>query len=262
MKAATKSADISSPKISTEYEFELKRLLFLAPAITEALALDTEGVVQAQASRFRAVSPFAQEGSLSISCLPAIQARANSYFGTVYFRDSDPYITVAVPIERLPGEITVSFKRRPASEIFWTWYQALNLERRVTHMSLPARAISLPTQIRLVLQRRNVGQLNQVKAAFQSSPGAVQAKGDRDANIEGQKVFSSYALIPILDWAVFIERPVEEAYAPIYASLLRTSILLLIGLGVALLASFLSHDEWFARSKRSAKEWNASAKAT
>jgi signal transduction histidine kinase len=36
---------------------------------------------------------------------------------------------------------------------------------------------------------------------------------------------------------VFIERPVEEAYEPIYASLLRTSILLLIGLGVPLLAT-------------------------
>jgi nitrate/nitrite-specific signal transduction histidine kinase len=56
-------------------------------------------------------------------------------------------------------------------------------------------------------------------------------------NIDGQTVFSSYALIPTLDWAVFIERPAEEAYEPIYASLLRTSILLLIGLGVALLAT-------------------------
>src|SRR4029078_3954852 len=56
-------------------------------------------------------------------------------------------------------------------------------------------------------------------------------------NIDQQAVFSSYALISTLDWAVFIERPAEEAYEPIYASLLRTSILLLIGLGVALLAT-------------------------
>ena len=73
-------------------------------------------------------------------------------------------------------------------------------------------------------------------------------------NLQGAKVISSYAIIPSLDWAVFIERPVEEAYEPLYASVLRTSSLLLIGLGVALLASFLSRVEWFARSKRSAKE--------
>src|SRR6266513_1403047 len=41
MKAVTKSPDIrSSKKSSTDYEFELKRLFFLAPAITEALVLD------------------------------------------------------------------------------------------------------------------------------------------------------------------------------------------------------------------------------
>ena len=52
-------------------------------------------------------------------------------------------------------------------------------------------------------------------------------------------MISSFALIPRLDWAVFIERPVEEVYETLYGSLLRTSTLLLIGLGVALLASGL-----------------------
>ena len=56
-------------------------------------------------------------------------------------------------------------------------------------------------------------------------------------NLQGQKVFSSHALIPILDWAVFVERPVEDTYEPLYASMLRTSSLLLVGLGLALLAS-------------------------
>ena len=84
-----------------------------------------------------------------------------------------------------------------------------------------------------------MGQLNQVKTAFLSSPDAFKPKAIVTQSIEGQTVFSSYALIPILDWAVFIERPVDEAYEPIYASSLRTAILLFIGLGVALLATLL-----------------------
>ena len=76
-----------------------------------------------------------------------------------------------------------------------------------------------------MLQRRNVGQLNQVKAAFESSPGTFKPKAMVTQSIEGQTIFSSHALIPILDWAVFIERPVEEAYEPIHASLLRTAML-------------------------------------
>src|SRR6185295_15517968 len=79
MKAATKSADLSSPRISKEYEFELKRLLFLAPAITEAVALDSRGIVQAQASRFRAVSP---RGRSDLSQSAAFQ---NTRQGSSYF---------------------------------------------------------------------------------------------------------------------------------------------------------------------------------
>src|SRR5258708_13969478 len=79
--------------------------------------------------------------------------------------------------------------------------------------------------------------LAQVRAAF----GSVLETGKfREAkNFHGKGVISSFALIPRLDWAVFIERPIDEVYETLYGSLLRTSTLLLIGLGVALLASGL-----------------------
>jgi signal transduction histidine kinase len=92
--------------------------------------------------------------------------------------------------------------------------------------------------ISLVLQKRNVSQLSQVKTAFSPDAGRTKEKWIISTNLKGGKVISSFAIIPSLDWAVFIERPVEEAYEPLYASMLRTSTLLLIGLGVALLASF------------------------
>ena len=57
-------------------------------------------------------------------------------------------------------------------------------------------------------------------------------------NLQGKQVISSFALVPRLDWAVFIERPVEEAHEALYSSLLRTSGLLLTGLALALFASF------------------------
>jgi methyl-accepting chemotaxis protein len=76
--------------------------------------------------------------------------------------------------------------------------------------------------------------LPQVVRAFnqQVTSGAMIGR-----NLLGLDVFSSYALIPALNWAVFIERPVNEAYAPLYASIFRTSTLLLVGLGLALLSS-------------------------
>jgi signal transduction histidine kinase len=82
-----------------------------------------------------------------------------------------------------------------------------------------------------------VTDLGQVKSAFQSTQSARWPKPLEALNLQGQKVFSSSATIPGLEWAVIVERPVSEAYESLYASLLRTSGLLLVGLGIALLAS-------------------------
>ena len=234
MKAVTRSPDNRLSKKRTDYEFELKRLFFLAPAITEALVLDTEGVIQARASRFRAVSPLLKK-DFSQSLAFKASSQGKSYFGKIYFRDNYPYLTVAVPIEPFPGEFAGVLQAEASLTDILDLVSAVKLGK-AGYGYVVARPSELVAHARSRL-RQNVGELDQVKAAFQSSPCIFRPKATVAQNTEGQTVFSSYALIPTLDWAVFIERPVEEAYEPIYASLLRTSILLLIGLGVALLAT-------------------------
>jgi signal transduction histidine kinase len=239
MKAVTRSPDTGLSKKKTDYEFELKRLFFLAPAITEALVLDTEGVIQARVSRFRAVSPLLKT-DLSQSAAFKSSSQGKSYFGSVYFRGSDPYLTVAVPIEPFPGEFAGVLQAEASLTDILELVSAVKLGK-TGYGYVVARSGELVAhpRSRLLLRRQNLGELNQVKAAFQSNPGLFRPTAMVTQNMEGQRVFSSQALIPMLDWAVFIERPVEEAYEPIYASLLRTSILLLMGLGVALLATLL-----------------------
>jgi signal transduction histidine kinase len=89
------------------------------------------------------------------------------------------------------------------------------------------------------LQRRNIVDLSQVRSALQSRTDAGIPPWTVARNLGGQQVFSSWATIPILGWAVFVEQPVEEIYGPLYASLFRTSGFLLLGLGMALVASLL-----------------------
>src|SRR6185436_11090258 len=57
MKAATMSREVASEELSPDYKFELERLLLVTPAITEAMALDGDGVVRAHAKRLRGVLP-------------------------------------------------------------------------------------------------------------------------------------------------------------------------------------------------------------
>ena len=56
-RGATKSREITENGLSPEYRFELRRLLVIAPAITEAVAIDSDGKCRVAVSRFgRALS--------------------------------------------------------------------------------------------------------------------------------------------------------------------------------------------------------------
>jgi signal transduction histidine kinase len=236
MRATTKSRDITPDGISPSYEFELKRLLFLEPAITEATALSSDGVIRAQTSRFRAVSPDAGK-DFSTSAAFRQSKDGKPYFGAAYFRELEPYMTIAVPIEYSTGDVIGVLKAELSLRDVWDIISATKVGKAgyAYTVTRSGDLIAHPN-IRLVLEQKKVV-LDQLKEAFQPSQGGLKARAIIAYNLQGQKVFSSHALIPILDWAVFVERPVEDAHEPLYASMLRTSSLLLVGLGLALLAS-------------------------
>ena len=236
MKAATKSRDIAPDGISPSYEFELKRLLFLEPAITEASALDGNGVMRVQTSRFRAVSSDAGK-DFSTSAAFRQSKQGKPYFGAPYFREFEPYMIIAVPIEYSTGEVVGVLTAELSLIDIWDTISATKVGKAgyAYTVTRSGDLIAHPN-IGLVLKQKKVV-LDQLKEAFQPSQGGLKPRAIVTHNLQGQKVFSSHALIPILDWAVFVERPVEDAREPLYASILRTSSLLLVGLGLALLAS-------------------------
>jgi signal transduction histidine kinase len=239
MKAAGVSSDITSRGLSPEYKTELRKLLSITPPITEVIAFDSDAVEQAQASRVRAVFPGVKpDYSKSASFLEAKQRR--TFFGPVYFlRDSEPYMTVAVPIERMAGEVIGVLQAEVDLRFIREVVSAIQVGKAgYAYAVTRSGELFAHPDISLVLQRLNVSRLEQVKDAFNLSAGARVPKGVVAHNLRGESVFSSHALIPGLDWAVFVELPVREAYAPLYASMLRTSGLLLVGLGMALLAGF------------------------
>jgi hypothetical protein len=103
MKAATVSRVVARKGIGSEYQFELAKLLSIAPAITEVLAIDEAGRPQAYMSRFR-VAPSADTRDFSKTASFTQAKDGITFFGAVNFVESEPYITIAVPIERFPGK--------------------------------------------------------------------------------------------------------------------------------------------------------------
>src|SRR5262245_62534151 len=106
-RGATKSREITEKGLSPEYRFELRRLLAIAPAITEAVAIDSDGISRVAVSRLTRVLDEKIDSVLpALQLAPALHwaKEGKSYFGPVYFhRDSEPYMTIAVPIERYVG---------------------------------------------------------------------------------------------------------------------------------------------------------------
>jgi signal transduction histidine kinase len=239
LKGATRSREIAPKGLTPEFRFELEKLLLIAPAVTEAVALDDKGVIQVKASRLRTVLPDTKKDLVTAASFQqAMQGK--SYFGPVYFvRGSEPYMTIAVPIERFAGDVIGVLQAEVNLKYIGDVVSNITVGKAgyAYAASRSGELIAHP-DISLVLQRRNVAQLEQIKAAFDDRPAPSRTNVIVAPNLQGKKVFSSFALISMLDWAVIIDRPVGEVFEAVYPSMLRTSALFLIGLGMALFASY------------------------
>ena len=235
MHASTQSPEILSSGLTEAFNFELIKLLKVVPAITTITAIDADGNERFKTSRTHMVQPGdLQNRSSEQSFIKSINDK--SFFGPVYFvQESEPYAQISVPIKRFHKVIGVLLAEVNLKHIWNVVSEIVAGQSGYAYVvSRDGRLVAHP-DISLVLKGQNYGHLVQVQAALNGGTDPLNAQ----PNISDQMVFAAYALIPELDWAVIVERPTEEAYASLYVSLLRTSILLLVGLGMAALASYL-----------------------
>ena len=236
MRASTQTQGIVTNGITPDFRFELIKLLKVSPAITEVVAISNDGREEIKVSRVRTTLPDDLKNR-SVDELFLKARRGKSSFSKVYFvRKSEPYMTIAVPIERFAGEVIGVLLGEVNLKYIWDVVSAIKVGTAgyAYVISGDGDLIAHP-DISFVLEKRNLKQLGQVKAALAKQSGPLPAQ----PNLNGQKVLPAFAPIPDLGWAVLIERPVSEAYAPLYASTLRTSLILLVGLGMAVFASLV-----------------------
>jgi signal transduction histidine kinase/ActR/RegA family two-component response regulator len=216
---------------------ELLKLLRQVPAVTEASWLDATGREQLRVSRLsmdRIGSGADRSGD------PAFRqpTPGNPYFGPVHFRkETEPYMTTAVAPDRKSEGVTVvevnlKFVWDVVSRIHvGETGHAYVVDRRGQLLSHP--------DISRVLQKSDFSGLPQVRTALALS--ATPGEGWRDPGTgrdpQGTRVLASHAPIPELGWVVFVEQPLTEAYAPLRAAMLRSGLLLLGALTLAVLAS-------------------------
>ena len=96
------------------------------------------------------------------------------------------------------------------------------------------RLIAHP-DISLVLRNTDMSRLAQVQAARAAGAGQATEQLQEADDVQGRRVLTAYAPVSPLGWLVFVELPVAEANAPLYATIQRSGVLLLAALGFAFL---------------------------
>lgn len=99
------------------------------------------------------------------------------------------------------------------------------------------RLIAHP-DLRFVLRNTDLSPLLRTHAGGDASPGA-QSPGLSTIDMEGRPVLSVLAAVPDLDWFVVVDLPRWEAFAPIYASIIRSVGVLAAALLLAVIGAVL-----------------------
>jgi two-component system, NtrC family, sensor kinase len=219
--------------------FDALRLLRQVPAITELAEIDSTGHEQLKVSRL--AMEVVGSGN-DVSKDPAFtEAVAHKvYYGPVYFRrESEPYMTLSLAGTRRDTGVSIA---QVNLKLIWDVLSKVKFagHGRAYVVDAAGRLISHP-DISLVLRNTDMSQLAQVQSARAATAGNAGEQVQEAVDIEGHKVLTASAPVAPLGWHVFVETPIEEAYAPLYAAIERTALVLLGALALAFAAGlFLS----------------------
>ncbi len=215
------------------------RLQRQVPPITELSYLDASGHEQLRVSRL-AMDVAGSQTDLSADP-KFVQARAaRVYYGPVYFRkESEPYMTLALAGSGQEAGVTVA---EVNLKFIWDVVSQIKVGKAGRAYVVDGQgALIAHPDISLVLQKTSLASLDQVKAAVAGLPlpGERRDEVTIARELQGRRVLTAYATIAPLRWSVFVEQPLEEAFAPLRASIQRTVLLLLLGIALSVAASLL-----------------------
>src|SRR4030088_3112433 len=212
--------------------FDALRLLRQVPAITELAQIDSTGKERLRVSR---LAMDVVDSGLDLSKDPKFtEAVAHKvYYGPVYFRrESEPYMTIALAGTRKDAGVSIA---EVNLKLIWDVVSQIKVGERghAYVVGAEGRLIAHP-DISLVLRNTDMSKLAQVQAAQSGSMDAEALQGA--LNIQGQEGLPASAPLAPLGWTMFVELPVKEAYASLYAALQRLALVLSAALIFAVLA--------------------------
>ena len=222
------------PPSAAERRADAVRLLARVPSVREVRYVDGAGREQLRVGR-DGPAAVGSGGDLSDDPLFREPRPGRAFVGPVVRRDGEPHLTLSVTGRNRDAGVA-------AAEVSLSFVGDLITQLRIGKAGY---AYVVDARGRLIahpdLDVKDVASLPQVEAAVTSlrrfTPEGEPAAVARDG--KGRQVLTASVVIPPLRWFVFAELPLGEAFAPLYAAILRIVIFLCVGLGLSLLVSLM-----------------------
>jgi signal transduction histidine kinase len=214
------------------------RLLRQVPPITEVAYLDAQGREQLRLSRLAMDVLGAGEDRSSEPRFTETRT-GKTWYGPVYFRkESEPYMALAIP-HGSGGAVTAA---EVNLKFIWDVVSQIRIGKfgHAYVVDAGGQLIAHP-DISLVLKKTDLSGLPQIRAA-RTAPAPLSEGWDEGmiaTSLDGRKSLVAHTTIAPLGWIVVVEQPLIEAFAPLRGSILRTGLLMLLGVLVSVAASLL-----------------------
>ena len=212
---------------------EFRRQLKLVPAISELRSVDVTGREQLRVSRIEPDEIATGRPIEDRRAFAAAQTQGVDY-GATYFKDgSEPYITIAVRDGGSDGRVTLAeVNLKFVSDLIREIRFGRNGRAFVTDRD---RQLVAHPDLRHVLRRTTVDAFTPASAR----DGAPAVSSQIATDLDHVEVLMTSAPVGVAGWSVFVEQPAVEAFAPVKASIVRTVILFVAGIVLALATSFM-----------------------
>ncbi len=235
LRAALLASPVALPDVAPDEQHrELIKLLRINPAVVEAAWIDAGGTERLRLSR---IAPDVLRGTRDRSTEPVVKSAKThgTAFGAVYFRhQTEPHLSVAVAGgERDSGVVVAEINLKFVWDVVSTMRVGESGYAYVVDKR--GKLISHP-DISLVLRQTDLSALPQVRAALShrdSGPGPVLIS-DTAADGKARPSLAAWIPVPAPGWFVYVEEPVAEAFAPLYATVTRTALVLITSVALCI----------------------------
>lgn len=216
--------------------FEAQRFLRQMQAVTNVRVVDVSGKERLFVSRFE-IDRIGGNQDMAGEDGVRVAKSGETYYSPVYFRkETEPYMTIVLPQAWRGGGITMIEVNLKA---VWEVILPIRIGRSGFAYAVDRNGLLIAhPDISLVLTKLNMLSAPEVAAALaDSTKQTARAMNEGTTlvvDIGGSRLLSTYVRLPALEWFVFVQQPLAEVDAPVYAAITRTVVLLIAGLFLAL----------------------------